>query len=68
MLGHVVELKGDVHAVCGIKVLSSCSTLTKCGVGNGSMVSVPCRLRGGASDMMDIPGQWQCHVCIAQWC
>ena len=52
---------------CGTRVLSSCSTLSQCGiVSDVSTASVLYRLRGGASGSMYIPGQWQCHVCKAQ--
>ena len=68
ILVHVVELEGDVYAVCGTRVLSSCSSFSQRGVSDGPTVGVLYRLRGGASGNKDILSQWQCHVCKAQRC
>ena len=58
------------YAVCGTRTLKSDDTLLRNGIENGMTVHVLRRLRGGAgaSANVDIPGQWQCCVCLAIRC
>ena len=70
IVSHVAHYGCEEYAVCGTRTLKSDDTLLRNGIENGMTVRVLRRLRGGAGGnaSVDIPGQWQCCVCLAIRC